>query len=170
MISIGLLTPRKNFPALVEALAPLAPLKLVIVGRPAEGEQQLLDAIERHGMRERVVLLRDLSHERLLALLGAARACVVASLYEGFGLTVLEAMAAGAPVVCSTAASLPEVAADAACMVDANDVEALREAIRQVVEDPERAGELRERGLRRASAMDWESSARALRELYGSLL
>ena len=83
---------------------------------------------------------------------------------------VAEAMAAGAPVVCSTAASLPEVAADAACMVDANDVEALREAIRQVVEDPERAGELRERGLRRASAMDWESSARALRELYGSLL
>ena len=68
-----------------------------------------------------------------MALIGAARVCAVPSLYEGFGLTVLEAMACGTPVVCSNAASLPEAAGDAALLVDARASEALEDALRRVV-------------------------------------
>ena len=170
VVSIGILTARKNFPALVDAVAPLGPLRLVLVARPGDDETAVREAIARHRLEERVELPADLSHAELVALLAGARAAVVPSLYEGFGLTVLEAMAAGAPVVCSTAASLPEVAGDAALMVDARDVEALRDAIGRVTGDSALAADLRERGFKRVREMSWESSARALRDLYHRLL
>jgi glycosyltransferase involved in cell wall biosynthesis len=90
----------------------------------------------------------------------------VPSLYEGFGLTVLEAMACGAPVVCSRAASLPEVAGDAALMVDATDVEALAGALARVVENGALAADLRERGARRVAELSWAAAARRMRALY----
>ena len=117
-------------------------------------------------MRDRVERHRGLTHDELVALLGAARACAVPSLYEGFGLTVLEAMACGTPVVCSRAASLPEAAGDAAEMVDASDAEALSDALRRVVQDDEVAARLRTRGRERAECMTWTASATRLRALY----
>jgi glycosyltransferase involved in cell wall biosynthesis len=165
-LSIGLFNPRKNFARLVEATAGVAGLRLVLVGRAGPGAEPVFDAVAKHGMRERFAHLQGVSHEELVALIGSARVYVVPSLYEGFGLTVLEAMACGAPVVCSHAASLPEVAGPAARLVDATDVEALREAIRRVATDTALAEDLRERGLARARAMTWEASARRLRSLY----
>ncbi len=165
-LGIGLWTPRKNFARLVEAVARVPKLRLLLVGRPSDGQGEVRAAVERHGMRERFEHLRDVAHGDLTALLGAARVYVVPSLYEGFGLTVLEAMACGAPVVCSRAASLPEVAADAALAVDATDVEALAAAIARVASDKALARDLCERGAKRVAELTWDAAARRLRALY----
>jgi alpha-1,3-rhamnosyl/mannosyltransferase len=167
VLAIGVLTPRKNFVRLIEAIAPLKDLRLVLVGRgSSDGKGEVEEAIQKSGLGKRVTRLVGVSDTEIPALLGAARVYAVPSLYEGFGLTVLEGMACGAPVVCSDAASLPEVAGDAAYMVDPTSVEALRQAIRQVAGDGEFASQLRERGLARARLFSWERSARTLRALY----
>lgn len=169
ILAVGLLTPRKNFERLVEAVARIPDLRLVVVGRSSNGAEDFWRAVERHKMRERVTHLEKVSHDELVELVNGAQVFVVPSLYEGFGLTVLEAMACGAPVVCSDAASLPEVAGDAAYTVDARRSEALEEAIRRVVGSPELAAGLRERGLARAREMSWPAAARRMRELYGRI-
>jgi alpha-1,3-rhamnosyl/mannosyltransferase len=167
VLSIGLLTPRKNFPRLVEAVAALpSRLGLVLVGRPSDGREAVKQAVERSGMAGRFRHLERVDHSELLALLGACRVFAVPSLYEGFGLTVLEAMACGAPVVCSDAASLPEVAVDAALTVDASDAEGLAAALARVVEDETLAGDLKARGFERARACSWDRAALNLRALY----
>ena len=166
VISIGLVTARKNFDALVRAVAPLEGLRLVLVGRASDAEDDVARAVRETCMQKRFTRLEGLSQAELIALVGAARACVVPSLYEGVGLTVLEAMACGTPVVCSLAASLPEAAGDAALMVDASDPEELSAAIRRVVEEDELAERLHSLGLARAREMSWCASARTLRALY----
>lgn len=166
VMSIGLLTPRKNVERLVRAVARLEKLNLVLVGRDADATEEVERTIDACRMRERVVRRSAVAHEELVELIGAARVFAVPSLYEGFGLTVLEAMACGAPVVCSRAASLPEAASDAALLVDATSEEDLSEGIRRVVHDSALADKLRSRGAARARAMSWERSALELRALY----
>ncbi len=169
VISIGLLTPRKNFVTLIDALARVPELRLVLVGRGSDGEAEVETALDRSGMRARTVRMTGLAEPELVALIGAARVCAVPSLYEGFGLTVLEAMACGTPVVCSDAASLPEAAGDAALLVDARSSAALEAALRRVVSDEALAADLRARGLARAREMTWEAAALRLRALYRTL-
>lgn len=166
VLGIGLWTPRKNFARLVEAVAPLRELRLVLVGRPSDGASEVRDAVTRFGMQERVTHLEGVPQRELVALLSAARVYAVPSLYEGFGLTVLEAFACGAPVVCSRAASLPEVALDAAVSVDATDVEALGDAIRRVASDEALRAELRARGAKRVAELTWDAAALRMRALY----
>ncbi|MFQ5515018.1 MAG: glycosyltransferase family 4 protein [Myxococcota bacterium] len=170
VLAIGVLTPRKNFVRLVQAMAPLKDLRLVLVGHgSSDGRQEVEQAIERCGLGDRVTRLEGISDREIVELMGASRVYAVPSLYEGFGLTVLEAMACGAPVVCSRAASLPEVAGDAAWSVDATSVEELSDAFRRVSEDTALAEQLRARGLERARRFSWESAARTLRTLYRTL-
>ena len=166
VLSIGLTTARKNFVRLVEAVARLKDLRLVIVGRPSDAEEDITRAIASNQMEERITRLVRIPEEELLSVIGGARVYAVPSLYEGFGLTVLEAMSCGIPVVCSRAASLPEVAGDGGYLVDSTDTEALAHAIREVVEDDDLASRLRVRGLAQAERMSWDSSARTLRALY----
>ncbi len=167
VLAIGVLTPRKNFPRLIEAIAPLKDLRLVLVGGTSQdGRQAVEDAVETHGMRDRFIRLEGIPNQELVALMGGARIYAVPSLYEGFGLTVLEGMACGAPVVCSRAASLPEVAGDAALMVDATSAENLTHALRRVVEDGSLADDLRRRGFEHVRNYSWDESARKLRALY----
>lgn len=168
-ISIGLLTPRKNFVTLIEALERVPELRLVLVGRGSDGEAEVEAALDRTGMRARTVRMTGVPEAELSALIGAARVCAVPSLYEGFGLTPLEAMACGTPVVCSNAASLPEAAGDAALFVDARSSEALEDGLRRVVFDSALAADLRARGLARAREMTWEASARRLHALHRQL-
>jgi alpha-1,3-rhamnosyl/mannosyltransferase len=170
VIAIGLLTPRKNFPRLIEAVARLDGVRLLLVGRPSDGAEEVRAAIDRSGLGERVVHLQGIPEADLVALIGAARACAVPSLYEGFGLTVLEALACGTPVVCSRAASLPEVLGDAGLLVDATDSAALAAALGRVLGDSALAAQLRESGRRRALELSWEQSARAHRALYRELV
>lgn len=169
VIAIGLLTPRKNFPRLIEALAKLEDVRLLLVGRASDGEAEVRAAIERCRMQERVVLLERVPEPELVALIGAARACAVPSLYEGFGLTALEALACGTPLVCSRAASLPEVVGDAGLLVDATDSAALASALERVLRDSALAAKLREAGRARALSQTWEGSARRHRALYREL-
>jgi alpha-1,3-rhamnosyl/mannosyltransferase len=170
VLSIGLLTPRKNFPALIEAVARLPDkVRLVIVGRPSDGVQAVRETVERLGMEGRFDHLERVDQAELLALLGACRVYAVPSLYEGFGLTVLEAMACNTPVVCSDAASLPEAAGDASLLVDATQPEAIENALRQVLEDSALAESLRARGLERAQTWTWDRSGGALRRLYAEV-
>jgi alpha-1,3-rhamnosyl/mannosyltransferase len=120
----------------------------------ADGE---LDGVRRLGF---------VAEDDLVALYGAASVFAYPSLAEGFGLPVLEAMACGAPVLTSDVSSLPEVAGGAARLVDPLDVDALRDALRGLLEDPDERERLRGLGLRRAADLSWAATARRMLELY----
>ena len=148
-------------------MARLPELRLVLVGRGTDGEREVEEALDRTGMRARTLRLVGVPEAELVALIGAARVCAVPSLYEGFGLTVLEAMACGTPVVCSNAASLPEAAGDArAARRRALAPTRSRTRCAASCSDSALAAELRARGLARAREMSWTASARRLRAVY----
>ena len=154
--------PHKNHDRLVEAFASIRreqpELRLVLTGAGHEG-RELPDGVEAPGR---------VDQEELARLYRTASALIFPSLYEGFGQPPIEAMACGCPVACSTAGSLPEVVADAARLFDPTSVEAIAEAIREVLARP---GDLVERGLERAQRFTWDECARrhdaAYRELGG---
>jgi glycosyltransferase involved in cell wall biosynthesis len=163
---VGTLQPRKNLARLIEAYAAATagmaeprPL-LAIAGRRG----WLSAAIERRaaelGVAERVRFLGYLPEADLPALLSGALAFLFPSLYEGFGMPVLEAMACGAPVLTSSSSSLPEVAGDAALLVDPRDTGAIAAAIGRLATDAGLRAALRERGLARAAQFSWERCAR----------
>ena len=105
----------------------------------------------------------------LPALYSGASAVLTTSLYEGSGLTALEAMACGAPVIASNTTSFPEVTGDAALLVNPNHVEEIANAIKKIIEDPHFANTLRERGLQRSKQFTWDESARKTQSLLESL-
>jgi glycosyltransferase involved in cell wall biosynthesis len=149
---------RDNTPTVVRAFAAARervsePVRLLVAGG-ASGPSA--DGVE---------FLGRVSDEELVALYRGAAAYVDATLYEGFGFQPLEAMACGAPVVSSNATSSPEVAGDAALLVDPSDADALSAALVRVLNEPELAADLRRRGLVRASAFTWERTADALLDL-----
>jgi len=114
----------------------------------------------------RVVLPGYIPAEDLPALLSGALAFLFPSLYEGFGLPVLEAMACGAPVICSAVSSLPETAGDAALLVDPTDVNALAAALTRVLIEPSLAADLRARGFAQAARFNWERTAAETLSIY----
>ena len=120
--------------------------------------------VHERGLGRRVVFLGPV--EDTAQLMGAATAFVFPSLYEGFGLPPLEAMACGTPVVCSNATSLPEVVGDAAVLFDPRDVDSISTALRSVLEDGELRREMRARGLTRAAQFDWRETARRTLAAY----
>jgi glycosyltransferase involved in cell wall biosynthesis len=112
------------------------------------------------------VKLGPVSEELLLSLYQRATALVYPSLYEGFGLPVLEAMACGTPVIASRAASMPEVLADAGILLDPLDVDAWTDAIVNVVNDDDRRDMMRSRGRARATEFTWARTARLMLDIY----
>lgn len=167
LLHVGHASPRKNLPGLLGAVALVREAEdvdLVQVGAvPGEGERALA---ARLGLEGRVHWLGTVPGEDLPALYNLADCFVFPSLYEGFGLPVLEAMACGTPVVCSNLASLPEVAGDAALLVDPREPAALAQAILDVLGDETLRGRLREAGLRRAAAFTWARTAAATANVY----
>jgi glycosyltransferase involved in cell wall biosynthesis len=164
LLYIGNVKPHKNLRRLVEAFAALRdeiPHHLLLVGR-REGLITADTEVARLAgpLGERVRFTGEVDDAALRRYLGAADALVLPSLYEGFGLPALEAMAAGCPVLASTAASLPEVCGDAALYFDPRSTAELVEAIRRLVRDPALGEELRERGAARARRFTWERCAR----------
>ena len=131
-----------------------------------------LDLPRRRGEsgRDAVRFLGYVPREDLAALYGLARLCVYPSLYEGFGLPVAEAMACGCPVVTSNVSSLPEVAGDAAVLVDPRSVEDITEGVAALWADAARRRELAARGQARARCFTWERAARETAAVYDSVL
>jgi len=165
VIHVGTLQPRKNLLRLLEAIDGLPrrlpsgrPVpQLVLVGKRGWLAEPIVARAE--GMGERVRLLGHVERADLPALISGARALVMPSLYEGFGFPVLEAMACGTPVVAANTSSLPEVAGDAALLVDPHDAEALAEALARVLTDDALRRTLRRRGLQRARRFTWQAAA-----------
>ncbi len=161
VLFVGSIDPRKNLQRLLEAwrmIPRLHAAELVIAG----GTSRIFRRVEGHGGDERVRFLGFVPDADLPGLYSGANAFVMPSLYEGFGLTVLEAMACGTPVISSTAGALPEVADGAAILIDSTSTEALAEALLKVLNDDCLREELRASGLRRASHFTWERSARRI--------
>jgi glycosyltransferase involved in cell wall biosynthesis len=163
VLCVGTLEPRKNLPGVLRAYRLLSETVddclLVIAGgrgwRNESFEAEL--AQSSRGVR----LTGFVKDDELVRLYAAAACFVYPSLYEGFGLPVLEAMACGAPVVTSDSTSLPEVAGDAALLVDPRDTRAIASAAEEILSSAERAAELRARGLRRAAEHSWDACAEA---------
>jgi len=143
-------------------------MRLVFTGDPAA---ELSDCIARNGMTESVHFVGLVSDAKLASLYRGATALVFASLYEGFGLPVLEAMACGTPVVTSNTTALPEVAGDAALLVDPTSVEQIASAMRRIVSDTPLRQQLHEKGLARAAQFSWASTtAKVQRLLTGDVI
>lgn len=172
ILYVGTIEPRKNLTALLEAMTNLqsAICNLVIVGKKGWLYEGFFQRLRELGLEERVHFTGYVPDEDLPALYSAADLFVFPSLYEGFGLPVLEAMACGAPVVCSDTSSLPEVAGDAALLVNPTDVRALAAAIERVLTDEALRASLQARGLERARRFTWEEAARRTLEVYQQVL
>jgi len=172
VLAVGTLEPRKNLVRLIEAFAQLPASvrdshQLALVG-PAGWD---LDGTLRAACArpEDVTVLGYVDDQRLHALYAGAACFAYPSLYEGFGLPVLEAMTAGTPVVTSSVSSLPEVAGDAALLTDPTDVRAIRDALAAVLEDPSRARSMGEAGRARSRAFSWARTAAATRDVLREL-
>ena len=174
ILYVGSLTPRKNLPRLLEAYWQLrqwsAERHLVIVGARKSRSSPVFTTVQQLGLREVVHFTGFAEEEDLPSLYNGADLFVFPSLYEGFGLPVLEAMACGTPVVTSNTTSLPEVAGDAALLVDPYNVEGIAAAMRCVLEDQHLARVLRARGLARAAEFSWERTARETVKVYQKVL
>lgn len=172
LLHFGAIEPKKNLGRIIEAyLASGAACPLVIVGGAAwmsDDETALLDGIRRNGgaEAERVRQYEYLPFPLLMTLIRGARATLFPSLYEGFGLPVLESMALGTAVLTSTAGSLPEIAGGAALLVDPYDTSAITRAIRSLDQDRDLTPDLANRGLERAMAFQPKVYQERLRTLY----
>jgi glycosyltransferase involved in cell wall biosynthesis len=154
--------PHKNLPRLLEAVAAIAPERrplLVLPGYPTEHEAELREQAARLGIDGDVRFLGWLSADELEGLYAASAAFVMPSLYEGFGLPVLEAMARGVPVACADRSSLPEVAGDAALLFDPENVPEMTAAIEKLLQDRGTAERLRSAGPAQAAKFSWRRSA-----------
>ena len=173
VLSLSAKRPHKNLLALIGALGRLSsddrPV-LVLPGYPTDHERELREHARALGLEGDVRFPGWISAEELEGLWALARVFAYPSLYEGFGLPVLEAMARGVPVVCSNASSLPEVAGDAALLVDPRDEPALAEAIGRLLEDPGLRERLCARGSERVREFTWERTARLTLESYARAL
>ena len=151
---------RKNLPRLLEACVALPDgVRLLIVGKRALHDQRLAGQIEALGLQQRVILAGFVPVEDLTPLYGAAEALVFPSLYEGFGFPVAEAMACGCPVITSNVSSLPEVAGEAAMLVDPMSVVEISTAMQRIVEDAALRERLKNDGLTQAARFTWERNA-----------
>lgn len=170
VLYVGLLQPRKNLVRLARAFARLKGRgldhKLVIVGKRAWLYREMLDEIAALDLSDRVVFTGYVDRADLPILYSAASAFAFISLYEGFGIPVLEALACGTPVLASTDPAITEVAGGAAVHVDPYDVEAIESGLHRILTDAESRRCLRKDGLRRAAAFTLEGMARAALEGY----
>jgi glycosyltransferase involved in cell wall biosynthesis len=171
----GNVKPHKNIERLIEAFYMLRRgefenVKLVIIGDEVSKYAALRHAVHRHKLHKHVRFLGFVPHRTLAVLYRLAAVFVFPSLYEGFGLPPLEAMASGTPVITSNVSSLPEVCGDAAFLIDPLETEAIADAMRRVLTDEKLRTELRQRGLERAKHFSWEQSIARVRQIYTEVL
>jgi len=171
LLAIGVIEPRKNFPRLIDAYARFRVRtglqhQLVIAGGKGWLSEATYDQAERSAFQSDIRFTGYVPERYLAALYTGAEVFAYPSLYEGFGLPVLEAMACGTPVVCANTSSLPEFAGDAALLVPPEDLDAMADALEQACVDTDVREDLRTRGAKRAASFPWERSAAKLVEIY----
>ena len=175
LLFVSTLNPRKNVVRIVEAFAALIAnvqrptLHLALVGQRGWLYDEIFATIERLQLAERVRVLDFVDDSDLPALYNAAAACVYPSLYEGFGLPALEALACGTPLVTANNSSLTEVAAGVAVLADAEDVTSIASGIAQVLDDAALRSRFRAAGLERAKRFTWEHAAAQVLACYEQL-
>jgi glycosyltransferase involved in cell wall biosynthesis len=171
ILYVGSVEERKNLLRVLQAYASLGDThhKLVIVGARKWRYKQIADTFSELNLASNVLFTGHIDEDDLPALYSGADLFVFPSLYEGFGLPVLEAMSCGTPVITSNMSSLPEVAGDAAIMVDPYDVRAIASAIHCVLASSDLRTSLRQKGLVRASSYSWERTAQMTVEVYERL-
>src|SRR5204863_3018599 len=167
----GNVKPHKNLERLIVAFdlvrkRGLDHLKLVLIGDEISRYSALRRAVHQHQLHKYVRFLGYLPEETLAVMYRLAGLFVFPSLYEGFGLPPLEAMASGTPVVTSNVSSLPEVAGDAAILVDPHDPHAIADGMYRLLTDERLRRDLRLKGLARARQFSWEESVRRVRAIY----
>jgi glycosyltransferase involved in cell wall biosynthesis len=170
LLTVAPSRPHKNISRLVEALARIPEAVLIVTGYRTDGDAELDRLSERLGVAGRLRRPGWVDEPTLDGLYRAADCFVFPSLAEGFGLPVLEAMLRGAPVACSNATSLPEVAGNAALYFDPLDVEAIAVSVRRILEDGELAERLRAAGFERARQFSWDETARGTLACYRKAL
>ena len=173
VLSLGSIEPRKNLPRLLEAWSRCverlgSDVWLVVAGSP--GQRHIFRQLKIEHSPAQVHALGFVDDDDLPALYSGALLLAYPSMYEGFGLPVLEAMAAGTVPVTGHSTALPEVAGDAGLLVDASDVEAIADAIVTLIENSELREQLRSRGLERSQSFSWERAARATWGVFAEAL
>ncbi|MHB1295174.1 MAG: glycosyltransferase family 4 protein [Anaerolineae bacterium] len=175
LLFVSTIEPRKNIPNLLRAFRQLLDnyhldVKLVLAGEKGWLFDEVYALANELNLANDIRFLGRVTTEELLWLYNTAEGLVAPSLYEGFGLTPLEAMACGTPVIVSNVSSLPEVVNDAGLSVDPDDVDALTVAMWRVLDDSELRKKLIEKGLKRATVFSWDKTARETLALYHSLV
>ncbi len=175
LLHLGTIEPRKGLDYLLDsyALVPSAlrqQYPLVLAGSFGWGDAGFIQSLVGHPMASEVLTVADPSDSMVASLLGGTACVVVPSRYEGFGLPVLEAMAAGSAVICSDAEALVEVAGSAACVVEVGDVEGWSKAMVNLIEDMDYRRDLQRRGLQRVEMFSWDRAASAHIELFRRVL
>lgn len=177
LLALDVYNPRKNFAVVLEAFSRLPEelrrtRHLIALGRPrASAESAAPQRLaEQLGIADRVLFAGDAPLEDLVALYCGAEALLYPSVYEGFGMPVLEAMACGCPVVTADRSSLPEVAGGAAILVDPTSAEAIAAAIQTIAGDAAFRGELVQRGGQRAAALTWDATAAGMLAVFDRVL
>lgn len=169
VLFVGTIEPRKNLPALIQAFAQLRkdfPVELVIAGPNGWLSSEVFTQVRDESAVDGVRFVGEVSAELLPTLYSAADVLALPSLYEGFGLPALEAMACGTPVVASHAGALPEVVGDAGVLIRPDDPADIAAGLGWVLGNPEFRNTLRARGLERAAAFSWQRAARETLEVY----
>jgi glycosyltransferase involved in cell wall biosynthesis len=173
ILHVGTIEPRKNLSRLLEAFHALLPespeLRLVLIGKKGWLYDDFFRKLTALGLEDRVIFPGFVAEADLPAFYQLAELFVYPSLFEGFGLPPLEAMACGAPVVCSRASSLPEVVGEAGLLIDPADTAALTAALRRVLTDADLRRDLRQQSLERAAQFSWRRAATELEAIYQSL-
>jgi len=174
ILFVSTIEPRKNVPTLLMAYRQLldnyhAESDLVLAGERGWLADEVFHLVEKLGLRSRVHFLGRVSPQELFELYNAARLLVHPAFYEGFGLTPLEAMACGTPVVVSNTSSLPEVVGDAALLVEPTDVDGMAVAMWRLLSDDALWQQMSDKGLKRARQFNWRKAALETLDIYHRL-
>jgi glycosyltransferase involved in cell wall biosynthesis len=168
LLYVGSIEPRKNLAGLIEVFSHIKEkdIKLVIAGRKGWRYRSIFEHLETLELEEKVILTGYVPDDDLPALYSNAEAFVFPSLYEGFGLPLLEAMACGAPVVSSNTSSLPETAGEAAILIAPQDDQSWVNALNDISSNPHLREELRQKGFRRVKDFSWDIAAQKTLAIY----
>ncbi len=176
ILNVGTIEPRKNVANLIRAFAGylnnsrMWELSLVIVGKKGWAYNEALKTAIDMGVRENIIFCDYIDEADLVLMYNLAELFIYPSFYEGFGLPVLEAMGCAAPVICSNTSSLPELAGDAAILVDPSDNAAIEKSIADILSDDGLKKTLSDRSLKQAARFSWEKAAKETMELYREVM